>query len=188
MTKVETKNADKITIVGGSMGNIIDFKSRQKALNGSNKSAFKGAAPVLDMTEKREEIIVEERRKVKRTILTEFVGAMAVVPQYGLKKVALYDVSDEGLSFETYLEDGQFKVGEEVAMRVYLNKTTYFPFIVRVSNVREITAEGVYRHGTSFVKGTINDVALHHFVKFIENVSAALRSDSGDILVSGLNR
>ena len=170
------------------MSNVIDFKARVRPLDKSKGlvNSTVSAGSLVDMTERREEILGQERRKVKRTILTEFIGAVAVIPQKGLQKVALYDVSDEGLAFDLELDEGYFRVGDEIAMRVYMNKTTYFPFIVTVSNVREIDGEGVYRHGASFVKGTINDVALHHFVKFIENVSAALRSDSGDILVSGI--
>lgn len=170
--------------------NVINFKARAKKnqKHKGGKGAKASTAPVVDMTERRQEIIGQERRKVKRTILTEFIGAMAVVPQKGLQKLSLYDVSDEGLAFDVEFDEGQFKTGEEVAMRVYMNSTTYFPFVVKVLNVRAIPEEGVVRHGVSFVKGTINDVALHHFVRFIENVSAALRSDSGDILVSNLNR
>ena len=44
------------------------------------------------------------------------------------------------------------------------------------------------RHGAGFVVGTINDVALHHFVHFIESVSASLETDNGDVMVSSLRR
>lgn len=73
-------------------------------------------------------------------------------------------------------------------MRLYLNHKTYFPFVVKVQNIRRLAEEDVYRHGANFVKGTINDEALHHFVKFIETVSASLQTDRGDILVSNLMR
>jgi hypothetical protein len=146
------------------------------------------SAPVIDMTEKREEIIQAERRKVKRTILQEFVGAMALVPRKGLMKVTIYDISENGLAFDVEDEAGHFKNGEEVAMRVYLNQQTYFPFIVTIQNIRQLGDERVYRHGAGFVKGTINDEALHHFIKFIETVSASLQSDDGDIVVSNLTR
>lgn len=169
------------------MGKVIDITSRVKARNNSVNSSNKVNAPVLDMTEARQEILNRDRRNVKRTILTEFVGAFVVVPEHGLLKVALYDISDNGVAFDTDLMDGRFQSGDEVAMRIYLNHTTYFPFTIKVSNSRVIEDEGLIRHGSNFVKGAINDVALHHFVKFIENVSASLKKDDGDVLVSNIS-
>ena len=166
--------------------NVIDLKSRIKTGNNGTQEGAQESAPVLDISEKRQEMLQNERRIVRRTILTEFIGAFVIVPQKGLCSVALYDISDDGLSFDIEMEHGKLAIGEEVAMRIYMNKKTYFPFVVKTSNGREIPEDGVYRHGASFVKGTINDVALHHFVRFIENVSSCLEKDSGDILVSNL--
>jgi hypothetical protein len=176
---------------GGIMNkpnNVIDLKARRPTIRRRSGSVGNDKAPVVDMTERRNAILVEERRQVRRTILTEFVGAYIVLPERGLQKVALYDVSENGLAFDLDLEHGGFRVGEEVAMRVYLNHQTYFGFIAKVSNARAITEEQVHRHGVGFVKGTVNDVALHHFVKFIETVSASLQTDHGDVMVSGLTR
>jgi len=171
------------------MKNVLDLTRRiNKKGSGKNTVARGPDAPVIDMTEARNEIISSERRKVKRTILSEFIGACALVPQKGLMKVRLYDISEKGMAFDIETPSGQFKSGEEVAMRVYLNHVTYFPFVVVVQNVRMIEEEGVYRHGVNFVSGTINDQALHHFVKFIETVSASLQGDHGDIMVSNLSR
>ncbi len=170
--------------------NVIDLKSRLQAKAGteSKKKNNSAAAPVVDMTERRNEILSSERRTVRRTILSEFVGACIVVPQKGLQKVALYDISENGLAFDMDPELGQFTNGEEVAMRVYLNHQTYFPFILKVANVRFINDEGVHRHGANFIKGSVNDEALHHFVKFIETVSASLHTDHGDVMVSNLRK
>jgi hypothetical protein len=173
--------------------NVIDLKSRLKTVGQTEqtKGRAKGnsrEAAIVDMTERRNAILGEERRQVRRTILTEFIGAFLVVPEKGLHKVALYDISDNGLGFDLDPEFGLLRVGEEVAMRVYLNQHTYFPFVARISNARTVSEEGVNRHGVMFVKGTVNDVALHHFVKFIETVSASLQTDHGDVMVSGLGR
>ncbi len=170
------------------LNNVIDLKSRRPVSARHEAVVGNDTAPVVDMTERRNQIIGEERRQVRRTILTEFVGAYIVVPERGLQKVALYDISDNGLGFDLDLAEGALRVGEEIAMRVYLNHQTYFGFIARVSNERQIDEEGVHRHGVSFVKGTVNDEALHHFVKFIETVSASLQTDHGDVMVSGLGR
>jgi c-di-GMP-binding flagellar brake protein YcgR len=168
------------------MAKIIDITSRVKSQNSLENDKY-SSAPVLDMTEAREEMLNRDRREVKRTILTEFIGAYAVLPERGLMKVTLYDISENGIAFDLETQEGMFLDGEEVAFRVYLNHATYFPFTVKVVKSRQMDEEGVIRHGAQFLKDTVNDVALHHFVKFIENVSAGLCKDSGDILVSNIS-
>ncbi len=168
------------------MSNIIDFKSRIKAKSKKSQNS-KESANIVDISQIRSQTLDEERRKVKRTILTEFVAVHTLVPGVGLMKVSLFDINETGVAFDIEDNKGHFSVGEEVAMRVYLNAQTYFPFIVKVKNIREISDEGVHRHGCEFVKGTINDIALHHFIKFIETVSASLKQDRGDVMVSKIN-
>jgi hypothetical protein len=191
--------------------NVIDLKSRsqrkgpevardERHLSGdlvtdlpgsptpSSSNQASSNAPVLDMTERRNEMLTQERRKVRRTMLSEFIGAHVVVPERGLQRVVIYDISDDGIAFDVELDEGKFAIGEEVGVRVYLNQQTYFPFVIRIANLRMIPEEGVTRHGGIFLKGAVNDVALHHFVKFIETVSASLRTDRGDVMVSGLRK
>ncbi|UXR64737.1 PilZ domain-containing protein [Bdellovibrio bacteriovorus] len=169
------------------MGKILDITPRLRSQNSLENKENEVRTEVLDITEARQEILSRDRRDVKRTILTEFVGAFVVLPERGLLKAALYDISENGMAFDLELADGGFAPGDEVAMRVYLNHSTYFPFTIVVSNSRAIEDEGIVRHGAGFVKGTMNDVALHHFVKFIENVSASLKTDTGDVLVSHIS-
>lgn len=169
------------------MGKVLDFTSRLKHQSELKDKAMNAGTEVHDITVMRQEMLSRDRRDVKRTILTEFIGAFVVLPEQGLLKAALYDISDNGMAFDLELQGGGFSVGDEVAMRVYLNHSTYFPFTIRVTNSRVIEEEGVVRHGANFVKGTVNDVALHHFVKFIENVSATLKTDTGDLLVSNIS-
>ncbi len=178
--------------------NVIDMSKHRTSENSSKKSmkdsaqdsgeAKAGETPVLDMTERRQEIIQEERREVKRTILTGFIGAFVVIPNQGLLRVDIYDISEDGVAFDMDADLGQFNRGEEVAMRVYMNQYTYFPFITTIQNVREFRGEDFVRHGASFAKGTVNDEALYHFVKFIETVSASLERDNGDVMVSNLKK
>lgn len=167
------------------MGQVIDISKRLKNRNSKDKTQKTAPADVVDMVEAREAILNSERRVVKRTLLTEFVGAFAVVPEKGLLKVALYDISQNGLAFNTEGPAPYFHDGQEVAMRVYLNYKTYFPFVVKMRNIRFIAKEGVTRFGADFLSGA-NDVALQHFVKFIENVSATLKTDTGDIQVPSI--
>jgi hypothetical protein len=169
------------------MGKVLDITSRLRSQNSLENGKVMETADVHDITEARQEILSRDRRHVKRTILTEFVGAFVVLPEKGLLKAALYDISDSGLAFDLELLEGGFASGEEVAMRVYLNHSTYFPFTIRVTNARAIEDEGVVRHGANFIKGSVNDVALHHFIKFIETVSASLKTDSGDVQVSHIS-
>jgi PilZ domain len=167
--------------------NVIDLKSRARKSTTTTETTGP-AAPILDMTERRNEMLSHERRKVRRTLLSEFVGAHVIVPERGLQSVAMYDISEDGIAFDMDLGGGKFSPGDEVGFRVYLNHKTYFPFVVLVVNSREIPEEGVVRHGGKFMMGTINDVALHHFVKFVETVSASLRTDQGDVMVSGIRK
>lgn len=169
--------------------NIIDLKLRRRAKGAKSNTSSEQTttAPVVDMTERRAEILQQERRRVKRTILTEFIGAFVVVPQKGLKRVSLYDISEKGISFDIDTDSGQFNLGEEVAMRVYMNQQTYFPFFITIQNIRSIADEGVVRHGGSFLQGSMNEEALYHFVRFIETVSASLEKDTGDVMVSNLS-
>lgn len=168
------------------MKNVIEFKGRRK----ENTSTTRAHAPaeVIDMTEKRNEILSQERRQVRRTILREFLGTFALVPRKGLMRVNLYDISENGLSFDVDVAAGKFMVGEEVAIRIYLSQETYFPFTVKVSNVRHLVDEGTFRHGVNLQKDTLNGEALLHFTRFLESVSASLQTDRGDIIASTLVR
>ncbi len=170
--------------------NVIDLKTKRaaKSRDKTQNEGERRIAPILDMTERRNEIIQQERRKVKRTILSEFVGTCIVIPQRGLQKVSLYDVSATGMSFDLESKFGQIASGEEVAMRLYLNRQTYFPFVIKVAHTKLVDTDSAFRYGCSFVGGTINNEALAHFVKFIETVSASLRTDHGDVMVSNIGR
>jgi hypothetical protein len=183
-----------------TMKNVIDLTKRLKRTEpgpaeppesqgpDQSKGPTHPPASVTDITEARIEIISQERRQVKRTILSAFVGAFVLVPRKGLLKVKMYDISEHGLAFDIEETAGHFSLGEEVAMRVYLSQQSYFSFVVNVQNIRVVDEENVYRHGVNFVKGTLNEQALLHFVKFIETVSASLHNDEGDIMVSSLLR
>lgn len=178
--------------------NVIDMTARRqaqvKADKADNKNArphdFKGQgngsgkAVVQDISEIRQEILENERRVNRRTILSNFMGAFVVVPDVGLQPVTLYDISEGGAAFDTPTDAGRFTPGEEYAIRVYLSRDSYFPFVVQVKNVRELPMESVYRHGGVFVKSENNEDALRSFIKFIESISVVLKKDSGDILIS----
>jgi hypothetical protein len=162
---------------------VVDLVSRRR-LKAVPLSVEHEPAPVLDMTERRNEIIDEERRQVRRTILKEFFSAYIVIPDDGLQKVTIYDIGEGGVAIDTPIEMGRFTDGEEVAVRVYLNNNTYFPFYLVVQNCRGIELDGVFRHGCKFLKSEGTEEPLKFFVKFIESVTGSLRTDSGDKLAS----
>ncbi len=165
-------------------GKVLTFPKVKKE-NFEQQTAEK--ASIVDIGLKRQEIIQEERRSVRRTILTEFIGVHTIVPGAGLQKCSLYDISTNGLAFDLVKKQGHFKAGESVVMRVYLNHKTYFSFVVNIRSSRFVKEEGVYRHGASVQKGSVNQEALNHFIKFIESVSASLKTDHGDVIVSGID-
>ncbi len=163
------------------MGKVIDLTARLK--NPTPAKMVKDSANVVDYDERKQEILVLERRQIKRTILTEFVSEMVVIPEKGLLKVAIYDISEQGISFDIEFDQGSFKADEIVSMRVYLNHSTYFPITVQVKHVIDETTEGVMRHGSVFLNQPSTDAALQYFVKFIESVSQGLKKDNGDLMV-----
>lgn len=165
--------------------NLEDYRNSKKGKKKQGGSSKRSkSVPVIAIDELREKIIAEERRKVKRTMLTEFIGASVVLPGSGLVKVTLNDISLEGLSFDIAKKFGSFSKSEEVALRLYLNHTTYFPMTLKVTNMRYIAEIGYYRHGAKFLKSSQNQEALGHFIKFIETVNTSLKADHGDILLS----
>lgn len=163
------------------MGKVIDLTSRLKTLAATPKAVEAGN--LVNYDEQKLKLLNHERRQIKRTILTEFVSAMVVIPDKGLLKVAIYDISEQGVSFDVEFDQGSFKVDEEVSMRVYLNQKTYFPITVQVKHITEENVEGVTRHGAVFLRQAATDAALQYFVKFIEAVSQGLKKDNGDLMV-----
>lgn len=166
------------------MGKLIDLTSRLKTEKSSPVVGLPAAGEIVDLVAPRQAILRDERRELRRTILTEFVGAFVVVPERGLLRVSLYDISEDGLAFEVEQGQGAFDEDDRVAMRIYLNHKTYFEFVVNVMWCESFEDQGFHRHGTKFVKNTVNDVALAHFVKFIEAVSVNLQADEGDLQIS----
>jgi len=167
------------------MSNVLPFKARPRTPNLEiNNDAPQ--AQVLDVTERIQANQSDERRQVKRVVLNEFISAHVFVPGRGLLRVVLKDIHDKGLAFEVDEREGSFERGETLEVRFYMNHETYFRFNVQVAHFVFQTDEGVYRHGCQFVKDTINDVALHHFIGFLQNIAASLKTDRGDRTVSNI--
>lgn len=138
-----------------------------------------GNSEIVDLDLKRLEKAQAERRDQKRTIISATFGVFLVIPKHGLQEVRLHDISEKGMAFDLPYEMGQFRMGEKVAVRVYLNQQCYFPFVVDIKNVRAFTRDAIYRHGASFSEEDYNK-ALFYFVRFIEAVSTQIKVDTGD--------
>ena len=165
------------------MGKVIDITGRLKDRKNTITANIPSNIEVIDMTERRDAIRTHERRHVERTILNGFIGAHVIVPNRGLMRVSIYNISPNDVAFDVEADAGQFKVGEELAMRMYFNHETYFPFSVKIQRF-EILGEGIIRHAGRFTDE--NRDAIKHFVRFLEEVSVNVRTDKGDIVVSGL--
>ena len=149
---------------------------------GAKKSSSKNKkSEVVDFDSRREAARNTERRIAKRTVLTEFVGCFIVIPQHGLRRVNMHDISESGIAFDVETQFGQFKTGEEVAARIYLSQKSYFPFTVKVTNIRNEDEFGMIRHG-AVIQSAENEDALYHFIRFVESVSETLQHDEGDMV------
>ncbi|MFN3454896.1 MAG: PilZ domain-containing protein [Pseudobdellovibrio sp.] len=173
------------------MAKIIDMTSRLKSMTENRATNLisevaqenQNLLKIIDFKDKYQPILSKERRQVERTILSDLISGMIVIPEKGLIKISLYDISNEGLSFTMSPEMGSFKVGEEVALRVYLNRKTYFPLNVKIKHATFDTQEEVVRHGVEYNQGVSTDVALQHFVNFIISLSEGLKIDNGDFMI-----
>lgn len=190
-TQVKTNSTDKISaktikngdiLTGVKVSKVIDLMPRLKTVNTMITHEQVEESPVIDFTESKQKMLFHERRQVKRTILTELISSMVVLPEKGLMKVSIHDISDEGISFDVEEAQGQFKIGEEISLRIYINQKAYFPVQVNIKHVTAIPDEGQLRHGSVFLKNADNNVALQHFVKFVESASVGLKNDSGDLI------
>ena len=172
--------------MGEIMAKVIDITPRLKTVNTNNSHEMGHTDPqLLNMQElkgKFQPIILKERRQIERTILSDLISGMLVLPEKGLYKVSMFDISGEGLSFTMDRHMGSFQVGEEVALRVYLNSKTYFPLHVKIKHATFDSQEEVVRHGVEYMKGTSTDVALQHFVNFIISMNEGLQIDDGDLI------
>lgn len=173
------------------MGNVIPFRARTESekqnsvfKDDSDQGGPEGA--ILDVTERIQANQSDDRRKVKRVVLNEFISAHVFVAGRGMMKVILKDIHEDGLAFEIDEREGHFNRGETLEFRFYMNHETYFKFNVEVAHQAFNQDEQTYRHGCRFEKDTINDVALHHFISFLQHIAASLKTDRGDRVVSNI--
>ena len=169
------------------MSNVLPFPTRTSVPSKETVNNNNGPeAQVLDVTERIQAAQADERRQIKRVVLNEFISAHVYIPGRGLMRVTLKDIHDKGLAFEIEEREGQFARGENLEMRFYMNHETYFRFTVQVAHASTSTEDGTHRHGCQFIKDTLNDVALHHFIAFLQTIAASLKTDRGDRTLSNI--
>jgi hypothetical protein len=168
------------------LSKVIDFTQRRQKSTDQKSDVFQNSnvPSVLSFEEQKQKIAFKERRTARRTMFNEMMSSMVVIPERGLLKVFLHDISEDGLSFETAIDDGSFKAGEEITMRIYINHKTYFPVRMTVKHLKQDLESGTIRHGATMIKDASNDVVLQHFVKFVEAAALTMKKDSGDLMVN----
>lgn len=172
--------------MGDTVAKVIDITSRLKTVNTHNTTGTVDQSQkplnIDEFKSKFQPVLLRDRRQVERTILSDLISGMIVLPEKGLYKVSLFDISEEGLAFTMEKDMGAFQVGEEVALRVYLNRKTYFPLYVKIKHATYDSQEELVRHGVEYLKGSATDVALQHFVNFIISLNEGLKIDDGDLI------
>ncbi len=168
------------------MGNILQFPPQKNNEETTVENNSESDGQVLDVTQRIQDRQDADRRRVKRVVLNEFISAHVYVSGRGLMKIGLKDINEGGLAFEIEQRQGEFTRGESLELRFYLNHETYFKFHVQVAHVTPVNEEGLSRHGCQFVGDSINNVALHHFTAFLQNIAASLRTDKGDRIITNL--
>lgn len=170
------------------MSNILRFPGSKTPKDSHENSPEATAAEtqVHDITQRIQDRQAEDRRKIKRVVLNDFISAHVYIPGRGCLKIALKDITDKGLAFEIDEKQGQFTRGENLEIRFYLNHETYFKFHIQVAHSAFVSEEASYRHGCQFVGDSLNNVALNHFVLFLQNIAASLRTDKGDRIITNL--
>lgn len=170
------------------MSNILKFPGSKAPLrpNDESNQASADQTQVHDITQRIQDRQAEDRRKIKRVVLNDFISAHVYIPGRGCLKIALKDITDKGLAFEIDEKQGQFTRGENLEIRFYLNHETYFKFQIQVAHSAFVSEEATYRHGCQFAGDSLNNVALNHFVLFLQNIAASLRTDKGDRIITNL--
>ncbi len=170
-----------------SKSNVIDISTRIKTSPQTSRIADLSDGSengqIINFQEHRAERNNDNRRKVTRTVLSQFIGVFIVLRDGILQPINLHDISAEGVAFDLGKDRGSFNVDEVITLRIYMSHDTYFSFGVTVTNLRNLEEDGVIRHGAMFKKTTDNSSeALYHFVRFLESVASVAKKDRGEKL------
>lgn len=73
----------------------------------------------------------EERRRARRTAIQEGFQLYLAIPQTGMVRISLNDISKVGLSFRSDFDLG-LKLDQSIEGRIYLNPAFYLPFAGKI--------------------------------------------------------
>jgi len=123
-----------------------------------------------------------ERRHSKRRPILETFSIFIVIPQKGLYRLAVHDMSEDGMNFNVDIEGEpifsfQPKVGESIDIRIYLNKSLYIPLSIQVVRItqhpsgRRVGAEFHHKKSESYK-------AFHTLLHLLDSIVNVLRIDN----------
>ena len=123
---------------------------------------------------------VERRRAPRRPVLETF-ACFAVIPQHGIHRLTVHDISEDGIGFDLDT-DAEFRTefsvqnGDELDIRFYVNPTLYIPLVIKVTRMEDNLS--IRRVGAIFQKKNGSDYkAFLAFVTLIDRILETLRTD-----------
>ncbi len=137
---------------------------------------------VFQLSDARKEKQENLRREYERVLFNKLLGCYTVIEKLGLKSVELVDVSKSGCSFRMPTADGTYRMGEEIALRLYFSNKTYLPTNLTIRRVTNVVENGLSynQYGCEFDSTLSTHPALMSFVEFVEKYSQHASEDKGD--------
>lgn len=122
-----------------------------------------------------------ERRRTRRRPIIETFSIFCVVPKKGPYRLAVHDVSDQGIGFDLDMEGEDIqsfalKLGEPLEVYFYLNQSLYLPLEVKVARIEERNGESpgqgkVRRIGAEFDSKAPVHAGFSAFLKMLDAIA-----------------
>lgn len=120
-----------------------------------------------------------ERRRTRRRPIIETFSMFCVVPKKGPYRLAIHDVSDQGIGFDLDMEgedtqDFALKLGEQLEVHLYLNQSLYLPLSVKVARIEERNREGAEQGKARYIGAELDlqDPVHAGFAAFLKMLDA----------------
>ncbi len=120
-----------------------------------------------------------ERRKTRRRNILATFSIFLVIPQKGIHRLMIHNISEEGIAFDFDIEseapfDFPAKIGDSIDARLYINPSLYIPIQMKIVRI-EKSGDG-RRVGASFqnIKSE-NHQALLSFLKLLDSILDVLK-------------
>lgn len=124
---------------------------------------------------------IDRRKTPRRPILSTF-SVFIVIPKKGFYRLAVYDISEEGVGFEMDVEGESpshfpIKNGENIEFRLYLNQSLYVPLTAQITRLEE-TPTGRRAGAELQDKGSSGHKAFLAFLDFLDKIANLVEIDS----------